>query len=715
MLSQMPLVLEECKNVEHKKESGYDLVDYFRIIRKRFWLLVAIFIPIVTGVGIASYKMTPVYRATALLQIEKKTSHIVEIQDVYQMDTRPDDYYQTQYRLITSKRVCKKVLDALSSELSDSYGELPDPVGALKESIIVEPVRDTYLVKVSYESEDRQLAAKVANAVSDEYVATVRLEKKTVSDNAENKIAKKLPALKRSLTESEAVLRKFEVENSALSFQKRREIIYEALSELNIRAMQVNGEIAAAKARYDSISRAKTVEELLSLPQVVNNRTIWTYAGLKVQLETDRAELAQKYKPDSEPIKALDNKIKVIDKQIHAEALRITQSIKTALEEKNSESVELQALIAKQEELAKSIDARMSRYESLRADVDSNRELYKEFMHRQKELESSAQFDVGAIQIWDRAEVPVVPVRPNKKLNLILAGVFSLLGGIGLAFLLEYLDDTIKTHEDIEKFIKLPVLGVVPSVKTDSKNVEDMDLLVQRKPRSNVSEAYRSIRTSLLYTSPNQKEPKAFVVTSAGPREGKTTTAINLSIALAHAGKKVLVVDSDLRKPRVHKTFGIDGSKGLTNYLVGQDGMEDLIVKSEIENLSILPSGPIPPNPTELLDSERMRQFVAETKKNFDAIILDSPPLIAVTDGAVLAAITDGAIQVIWAGSTSRKLVEMGKESIESIGAKVIGVILNNLKVSAGGYYPYYHRYSRYSKYYGSPETEEEPAQKQPL
>jgi capsular exopolysaccharide synthesis family protein len=694
-------LFEEYKNLEQNNESGYGLEEYISIIRKRFWLLLAVFIPVVTAVGIISFKMTPVYRATALLKIEKKTSHIVAIQDVVQMDTRPDDYYQTQYRLITSRNVCRKVLDVLSPELPELYEGMPDVVGALKDDIIISPVRDTYLVNVSYDSEDPELASKVANAVIDEYVAAIKREKKTVSEDAENKITKRIPALRKTLDESEKTLRGFEEENSALSFQKRREAIYKSLLDLNTGAIQVKQEAAATKSKYNSIDKAKTVDSLLSLPEIVNNRTIWTYASTKIQYEARRAELSQKYRPDSEPMKALDRKIKVVEEQIYKEALKIAESIKTELDEKNLESLEIQALIDKQEELAKSIDAKMNQYESLRADVESNRELYKEFVHRQKELESSSQFDVGAVQIIDRAEVPVEPVSPKKKLNLILAAVFSLIGGVGLAFLLEYLDDTIKTHEDIEKYIKLPVLGVVPSVKSDSKDIQDMDMIVERKPKSNVSEAYRSIRTSLLYTSVKQNESKAFVVTSAGPQEGKTTTAINLAITLAHAGKKVLVVDSDLRKPRVHKSFKIDGSKGLANYLVGQDGTEEFVIKSEIENLYVLPSGPIPPNPTELLDSDRMRQFINDAKKVYNAVIFDSPPLIAVTDGAVLAALTDGAIQVIWAGNTSRRFVELGKESIENIGAKVIGVILNNMKVSTGGYYYYYYRYPRYYRYYG--------------
>jgi capsular exopolysaccharide synthesis family protein len=690
--------------MEQGKEAGYEVREYLRVIRKRIWLLIVIFVPTVTGVAIASYKMTPVYQATAFLQIEKKQPNIVGIQDVYQMDVRPDDYYQTQYRLITSRRVCKAVFDRFSLALSERYAHGKDQVGSFISDIIVKPIRDTYLVNVSYESEDPRLAAKVANAVSDEYIATVRRQKKTVSDEAENKIVEQIPVLREKLIESQSSLQKFEEENSALSFQKRREVIYGNLLLLNAQFTKVAQEVAGAKAQCKSVDKAGTLEDLLSLPEIVNSLTIQSYSDRKLALETEKAELAQKYKPNSDVIKAIDSQIKVVAEKIQSEIDSIVESVRKQLEQRNSESEELQALIYKQEELAKSVDAKMSRYDSLRAEVEGNRKLYDEFVQRQKELQSSSQFDLGTVQIIDRAEVLTTPVRPKKGLYILLAGVFSILGGIGLAFLLEHLDDTIKTHEDVEKYISLPVLGVVPSVKADKKNTEYVDLLAHREPKSNISEAYRSIRTSLLYSSLNQAEPKAYVIISAGPREGKTTVAINLAITLAHAGKRVLLVDSDLRRPRIHKTFKTDGANGLTNCLVGQGSARECVAQTEIENLYIMPSGPIPPNPAELLGSAKMKEFVAEMKKDFDAVILDSPPLVAVTDGAVLAAIADGALQVIWAGSTSRKLIGAGKESVESIGAKVVGVILNNLRASGSSYY--YYRYPRYYEHYGAQEKE---------
>jgi succinoglycan biosynthesis transport protein ExoP len=679
------------KEPEHEK----GLLEYVRIIHKRVWLLLLIFVVTMTVVAIASYNATPIYRATALVRIEKKTPSIVSIEEVYQADAARDEYYETQYKLIRSRRVCSEVFDRLELGKLERYEDSRDKVGAFSEDVTIEPVPDTYLVNVSYESPNGELAAKVANAVADEYVSYVKREKKDISQEAEGKITERIPELRRSLRESEDALRLFEEENSALSFQKRREIIYDSLSSLNKRITEVSQELAKAEAKYDSVSAAKSAEEILSLPDIVKSPAIQSHGRERLALEAQKAELVQTYRLDSNPVSTIESKIAVVAKKIMDEASRIVQSLRAEMEEKRSEEKKLQELLEEHRKLAKSFDANVSRYDALKADVEQNRSLYQEFMQRRKELESSSQMDIGTVQIVDRAEIPTVPVRPRKMLNLLLAAALSLLCSIGLAFFLEYMDDSIRSHEDIERYVKLPLLGVIPAMKADGTTLEEKDRLSHLKPRSAISEAFRDVRTSLVYSAPNQ-ESRAYVVTSAGPQEGKTTASTNLAIALANSGKKVLLVDSDLRKPRIHKTFGVDGGRGLTNCLVGQNSLQECVVQTEIENLSIMPSGPIPPNPAELLGSRKMKELISELKKAYDTVIFDSPPVVVVTDAAVLAAECDGAIQVIWAGHTSRKLVELGKEKVEAIGARITGVILNNVRSSHSGYYYYYPRHHKY-------------------
>ncbi len=683
--------------MEQKQDHEFGLAEYIRIVRKRMWLIVVIFVLSVTGVTIASFRAKPIYQATALLRIEYRRPNIVSIEDVYLDWFSYQKYHETQYRLIKSRNICSKVFERLRSTQLKQYANSKDPVESFVDAIKVDPIPDTHLVNVSYESGNPEHAAGVINAVVDEYVLTVRQEKRDVSEEAETKITEQIPVLRKNLLESQAALQEFEHKHSALSFEKRRAIIYDALSSLSTQLTSVKQEIAKAKAKYKSVVNAEIAENILSLPSVVNNPAVRAYREEMVALETRKAKLAQTYKPGSDPVKVIDREIEVLRAEIQNEASRIARSIEKELEEKESEEKELQPLLNEQRELAKSFDVNMSKYDALKAEVEGNRKLYEEFVQRQKELQSSAKFDISTVQIVNRAEVPKEPVRPRKTQNVLLAGFLSLLAGIALAFLLEHMDDSIKSREDVDRYVKLPLLGVVPSIKAYKKNITEKDLLTHRKPKSAISEAYGNIRTSLLYALPNA-EAKAYVITSAGPQEGKTTTAINLSIALALAGRKVLLVDSDFRKPRIHKTFKTDGARGLTNCLVGEEKARDLIVETEIENLSFMPSGPIPSNPAELLDSARMKELMTEMKESFDSVILDSSPLVAVSDAAVLAAQSDGVIQVILAGGTSRKIVELGKERIENTGAKIIGVVLNNMRVSRSGYYYYY---PRYYKYYG--------------
>ena len=683
--------------MESNKEQEPGLKDYFLVLRKRFWLITVLFVITVTATAIYSYRATPVYKATTLLRIEKKIPKIIAIEDVTPVEVFRDEYYETQYKLIKSRRICSKAFERLNLDKIERYSGASDPVGNFCNDIVVTPIIDTYLVTVSFESKIPKLAANIANSVADDYVSEVRQEKRLISEEAENKLGEQIPILRRKLKESQDSLNLFEENSSALSFEKRREIIYINLSALNSQFTQVSQELAKIEARFKYVSEATSEEEILSLPDIVNNPVMQAYMKEIIELEGEKAKLLHTYKLESDPIKAIQKKIDLIENKITSEASRIIASIRNELDTKKAEKINIQALMDKQEELAKTFDMHMSKHTELKAEVEQNRKLYEDFVQREKELQSSSKFDFSTIQIVDRAEVPTKPVSPRKMLNIFIAAVISLLGGSALAFLLEYLDDSIKGNEDIEKYLKLPLLGIVPSAKLDKKDIKEKDLIAHRKPKSEVSEAYRSIRTSLLYASPNQKS-KAYVVTSAGPQEGKTTTATNLAVAFAHSGKKVLLVDSDLRKPRLHKTFDMTSNTGLTNCLAGELKLESTTFKTEIDNLYLLSSGPIPPNPAELLGSPGMEELLDEMRAAFDIVIFDSPPLVAVTDAAVLSVLTDGAIQVVWAGNTSRKVAAHGKEKIEAAGGKLIGVILNNMQLSRSGYYYYY---PRYYKYYG--------------
>jgi capsular exopolysaccharide synthesis family protein len=675
--------------MDQQESTEYGIKTYFAIIRERIWLVIALFTLCVTGTAIVSYKITPVFRATAQIKIEKRTSSLVGIQDVYRLEARPDNYYETQYRFLQSRTLCRTVFEKLELNELQKYSESKEPLKAFVQDIIVEPIIDTFLVDVSYEHESPELAAQIVNALADEYIVFAKREKNTVSEAAENKLVKQIPILRKALTASQQTLRDFEQSESTISFDKRKEIVYSALSTLNSKIVKLNQDIAAARSKCASVQKAKTIEDMLSLPDVVNNPFVQAFLREKLLLEAKKTELSLKYSSTSQEITSLANGIRTIEGNIKEEADKITKSIITKLNERELEKNELEGFLKKEEQLANQIDARMSRYESLKTDVESNRKIYDEFVQCQKELQSVFQFDPGAIQIIDRAEVSTIPVWPKKGQNIILAAVLSILAGVALTFLVEHLDDTIKGYEDVRKYVQLPLLGIIPSMKKGKKNEKDRDLIAHVNPKSNVSELYRSLRSSLIYASSDESS-KAFVVTSPSPLEGKTTTAINLAITLAQTGKKVLLVDSDLRKSRIHKTFNVDRANGLTNYLAGEIDTDKIISNTDIENLSFIPSGPTSHFAADLIGSPRMKEFIGNMKTRFDYIILDSPPLCTVTDAAILTVITDAVIQVILSGRTSRKVVAHCRDILSKMNANMVGVVLNNFKPQGNDYHKYY-------------------------
>jgi len=307
-----------------------------------------------------------------------------------------------------------------------------------------------------------------------------------------------------------------------------------------------------------------------------------------------------------------------------------------------------------------------------------------------------AGFKANNISIQDPADKPVTPIRPKKLLNIIVAIVIGLFGGIGLVFFFEYLDDTVRGIEDAEKLVPWPLLGTIPDINGNDKISEiDRDLFVNINPKDPISESYKSIRTKILFSSTEEHPLKALLLTSPGPQEGKTTTVCNLGIAMAQNKKKVLLVDADMRKPRLHEVFKKDNTVGLSSFLSGQAGMEDIIQKTDIENISLVSGGTIPPNPSELLMTHKMKDFISKTREKFDIVLLDSPPIAILTDAAIISAISDGVIVVLESGKTSKRTLAHVFKLLSDTKTRVVGILINKISVSGSNYYYYSHYYGK--------------------
>jgi capsular exopolysaccharide synthesis family protein len=363
------------------------------------------------------------------------------------------------------------------------------------------------------------------------------------------------------------------------------------------------------------------------------------------------------------------------------------------LAKKLEENLPLQ--IEEQKRQALDLDDRASTYAELEREVAQSRGLLERLESRQKETELAAALPTKNIRIVDKAEVPRAPVGPDRFRSLAMALLVGLMGGAGLVFFIEYLDRSVKDPGDLERLLNVPFLGPVPVIEAKKEGPLARDLISAHEPKSLYAEAYRSLRTGVFFTSPDNP-PKVLMVTSTGPQEGKTVTTINLALAIAASGKKVLLVDADMRKPRVHKVFGQKNSVGLSTLLGGEKDVGLALKETKVANLTVITSGQIPPNPSELLGTERMVRFLGILRERFDIVLIDSPPLISITDSVVLGSHVDGVILVAKAGATSREILKRGIAMLGEVNASIVGVVLNMVDYRKSTYYYHSHYYSYY-------------------
>ena len=372
---------------------------------------------------------------------------------------------------------------------------------------------------------------------------------------------------------------------------------------------------------------------------------------------------------------------------------------------------QLGALIAGAKRESFELNRRQIDFSKLKREQDNNQRLYDIVLARLKDTELFGHQANNNVSVLDAALVNRSPVKPNRKTVVVIAVIIGLIGGLGLALFFEYLDNTVKTHDDIEKFLGVSFLGLVPSIReqgqenlTKAESGRNRDLHSHRRPKSSVAECVRSIRTNLLFMTPDT-HLKRLLITSAGPQEGKTTVATNIAITMAQSGSRTLLVDTDMRRPRIHRAFGIVNDSGMSSLIVGQAKPEDVIRETIVPNLYLLPCGPVPPNPAELLHTQRFKQIVQELDGMFDRVIFDSPPVGAVADALILSGDVDGVVIVVKAGRTVREVALRTKMSLDDVNARIFGVVMNDVDLERRGY-GYYYYYQRYGYYYGEKPSE---------
>ncbi len=687
--------------------------EYLYILRRRKWLLIGSFCLIVGLVAVFTWLQTPIFKAEALLlarTTRTTTRWGEELPAVAELLGTTARSVETQKQLLETRPLLEKTIEKLN--LRDITPEV------LRKKIEIETIRDTDVISVSVYDPDPALARDIANTLVDEYVKLTEEFSREAAQSAEKFIKDQLEVVSKELAQAELELEKFKKTHDVIDVDEESRARIEELAKLEGLAAQTSAELKPARVRAEILENALREQSPVVVSSTIIERNP-ILEQLEAQLQTLEAQRAGKlvqYTENHQVIRDLDAQIAKLRQEIDNQLQTIVRSEERALNELHQQlirdwsqalaeakalqarSFALHAEIAKrQRELSKlpTLERQLARLER-NAAVSAN--IYTMLREKYEEVRVQKSMSLAQAHVVSPAVLPEKPVKPRKMLNLALAIVMGLLVGLGFVALAETLDDTIRSPEDVETRLNLPVLAVISRVR-ERPHI----LISELGPRSPITEAYRALRTNLRFAALDL-ERRSFLVTSAGSEEGKTTTVCNLAVAMAQAGQKVLLVDSDLRKPHIHRMFGLANDPGLTNIIAGDVRLDDCLQETDVENLTILASGPLPPNPSELLDSERMDRLMREMESGFDAVLFDSPPALVVTDATVLAAKVGGVILVLDMGGVSRKAAERTCEILRRAKARLLGACLNKVELAREAYYYTYYYY--YYSYYGGEEGE---------
>ncbi|MHC4473146.1 MAG: polysaccharide biosynthesis tyrosine autokinase [Planctomycetota bacterium] len=702
-------------------QEGRHLLDYIRVLLKRLWLIVGVFVVVVGVVGYATWRAVPQYRATAVINIRQPSMILGRLDPTNILHTLSQGqvYMNTQYALLKQRMTVERMVrdkgakDWENPETEELWFEgmsEKEIANSIVGSIEVRPEKETTLVRVTVSGTERLLVAEIANALVETFAEMQAEAHKSSIESTIMTIEKEMLRYQSQANDSNNDITKLLEEHNT-----DRETLLDRIEFLRGRARNALEEV---DGRVVELAQKKpTYEKLRKVLEDGNGHAIaWDFQhplfsddGNIQQLENEVAlkvrelqKLLQEFGERSERIQTLRGEIEAKQTLLASRKRRKLESWMREFEELVLSRDLLQEHLDGVEQMFRQLSGVKREFDEKSSVVQRQQREADRYAALWEKLQAGRSQDWEPVSIAQVASRPFAPFKPDKQLNMILAIVIGLLGGIGLSFFLEYMDDTVKTKEELQKVTSVPLFGVIPNITARRSEITKKDLYAYTQPKSTISEAFRGIRTALSYSS-QKRENQVYLVTSAGPKEGKTTIAINVATVMAYSGTRTLLVDADLRKPRLHKSFEVNNTRGLTNLIIQDAKFEDVVIPSSVENLDVLPSGPIPPNPSELLGRDRMTELLDELRSRYDRILLDTPPIGAVTDAAVLGRIVDSVIVVVHAGKTRKKLIERGLEQLAQIDVDVSGIVLNNLKIGRKRYYPgYYHYYYYYSSYYGA-------------
>ena len=756
--------------------------EYWRKVRKRKWLVLAVTIIATTIVTVESFRTKSSYQATAMVALNNDNPAVVKLGKTvlgldnnerlktdllllrtypllakvvvrYRLNEDPAFLQADERRTLmeTARAIIGKFTRAAGQEGDGEQPKFDSPppqidgplsheeverltpyIAKLDRSLYVSQIEETRAIQISFTHTDPVAAAKIANGVAQVFVDESFATKTAQSSNSATWLDRTTRQLKAQMEEAERNLADYSRNNDIFfSTDEKQNLVVGKLVDLYDKSLKAEVNANSKASLYEEVKegRVTRLPEAFSDPGIMQNQT--KLGGLQIEV----AQLTATFGPENPKVVAVRNQIRELERLVTDSTKNLGDRLQAEAERAGREEKLLKDSFdaAKSEAIQQNQAA--IKFNILKQNVETTKALYNDFLQKTNQAQIEQRQEANDMRIIDPARASLVGPRRGRAIFLGL--LLSLAAGVGLALLLEYLDNTVKSVDDVTHATQLPTLALIPSMDADAKrlaagkkngrqkapesgaaqvNVGGLlargmqplgDNLAALGTLSSVVESYRMLRTSVLLSTAGAP-PKTILITSSQPGEGKTTTAVNTAISLSQLGASVLLVDADLRRPAVHKAFKIPHTRGITNYLSSDTPLDDLIVKLPVPNLSVLPCGPIPPNPAELISSDRMKELLHALSRKFDHILIDSPPLVSVTDPVILSTMVDGTILVIQAGKSAQELVRRARRDLAAAGARVIGVVLNNVNVKREGYddYDYYRYTSAYNDGHGGAPVE---------
>ena len=695
--------------------------DYWRVLVKRKWTIFAAVIVVVTVAGIISLRMTRIYDAVSLLTIANEMPSYLDLKDnnQRQSSTTEEDNIDTQVRILQSDALALEVIKKMGLDRNPEFAgratvamsggvavaETPNQtleredalIRVIADNINVRQIPNTTIIEITYANPNPQLAADIANAIASTFIEDNIKTRFQSSSQAADWLSKQLADLQIKVEVSQSKLNEYQKEHNIVGVDDKQNLTTTNLGQVNSELMSARLDRIQKESLADMTKRS----DAGSIGAVLQDPVLLGLRQQQTELQAEYAQQSTQFGPAYPRVAEIANRLQQVNKTYQEQLANVVSRIQNDYDTAVRREQMLQSALNAQTDAANQLNETAIEYKVLKQEADANRQIYDSLVGKLKEASLEAGLNSSNIRVVAPARVPLKPARPNIPRNMEFALLLGLVGGIALAFTLEALDSSVRTPEQAEISSGLPTIGLIP---LEAGHLDDdplttrallakgrarpANMVAYRDPKSQIAEAYRALRTSILLSRPKHY-PQSILVTSAAPQDGKSMTSVNIAIVMAQQGKRVLLIDADLRRPSLHRVFGVPSTVGLCSVLSGEAKSEDAIVPTVQPNLFFMPAGPLPPDPSELLSSASMRGLLAQWREEYDFIVVDSSPILSVTDAVMLSVEVEAVILVVRAGQTAVGALRRSRDLLLNVKADILGIVLNAADLSSAEYYYY--------------------------